>query len=361
MEKNTDALELRAYHEAGHVVVAYLSGYSCRNLKITEKNPLENRESFDFGKDTELIFSMYQYKNDPENYDNLSPIVKDSCRKVALKTIIVLLGGAAAEIVYKNNGKAVENPLVKFAGDDLEAADKIDYFLTVIKHGQHATNYLKVVFRQVMELLVIKEVWSAVSAVANAVMNSESNTLERKKIEKILLDTGFLSYLTRLRLGKTSRTQQTPQSQQTAPAPQIIRDDQPVESQSDQTAQAQQPASAPQGFSREELLKMKEDIRNKPQRNVISKKEGMSKVAAFTKGNRLADFKIGLADSIEQLRKIDKSRYVAFDVKNYEVARDILMYFICMGMEVSPGSTQNKNAATVFVVMTEFISPGTGT
>ena len=361
MERNTDALKIRAYHEAGHVVVAYLSGYSCRNLKITEKNPLENRESFDFGKDTDLIFSMYQYKNNPESYDKLPPVVKNFCRKVALKTIIVLLGGPASEMIYKNGGKVVENPFVRFTGNDLEAADNIDYFLTVIKQGQHATNYLKVVFRQVLELLVIKEVWNAVTGLATSIINSDSKELEKKDIEKILLDTGFFSYLTRLKLGKTSQTTQAPQ---TAQAPQTTQA--PRTTQVPQTAQAPQKAQATQtaqGFTREELMKMKEEIRNKPKiaRNVIDKKDGMSKIATFTKGNRLADFKIGLADNLEQLRKIDKSRYVAFDVKNYETARDILMYFVCMGMEVSPGSTQNKDASTVFVVMTELISPGTGT
>jgi len=357
-----NSLEKKAFHEAGHIVVAYLSGYSCKKMVLSEKNPIENRDIYDFGKDSYLISAMYQYKNSPEAYDNLPEAIKSNFRKVSLRTIIVLLGGPAAENIYKNGGKVDINQNFSITGIDFEAADKIDYFLSMVKQGQHATNYLKVIFRQVLTLMEANEVWNAISTLANSLLNSQGRVLEKKDVQKILIETGFLHYLGTLKQGKVPQNSQPRQTVHTTRPVETIQTEEKNDSaQVAQPIEPEEPVQPqPSAFSREELLRMKEEFKKKPKRNVISKKEGTSKIAKFAKGHKFVNFKIGMIDSIEQLRNIDKSRYVAFDVKDHSVARDILMYFICMGMEVSPGSTQNNTAASIFVVMDELISPGTG-
>ena len=348
-------LNNRAYHESGHAIITYLSGYFCQKLEITDKHPLENREDYDFGKDTRLISAIYQYKNNPDIYDNLQLAEKNNFRKVSLRTIIVLLGGPAAEMIYKNGGKVNLNQNFSMTGDDFEIANNIDYFLSMAKQGQHATNYLKVLFKQVLTLMEAKEVWSAISTLAETLMRSDEKKLEKKDIQKILIETGFLHYLGKFRQANGSQTAKTTKAIQTAQASPKV---QPV-----QTAQTDQTDSAPSGFSREELLKIKEAQKKKAlsTETIVSKKEGLSKIATFAKGNRYCHFKIGLADSIEQLKEIDKNRYVAFDTESNVIAKDVLMYFICLGMEISPGSSKSNSAASVFVIMTESISPGTGT
>ena len=333
-----ETLELRAYHEAGHAVIAYLSGFSCNYLEITQRSPITNRDCYDLGHHTSLIRAMEKYKETPEIFDDIPEELKADCQKTAVKTIIVLLAGQAAELLFKNNGRHVMNPSMDLTGEDIRPADNLDYFLTVVKQGQHPVNNLKIVFKQVLEILHIKEVWAAVTSIAEKI--SDGKRLEKKDLEKILIETGCLQALYKLRQGKNGNSASAPERQNNT------SDDNESEDN-----------SGSKGFTREELLRLKEQIKSRPtfNRNVISKKEGMARIVAFAKGHKFVNFKIGMVDHLDQLRNIDKERYVAFDVKDHAVARDILMYFICMGMEVSPGSTQNKSAASIFVVKDELI------
>lgn len=375
METNADALKLRAYHESGHAVIAYLSGFSCNCLEITKKDPLSNPECYSLGKSDGLIHAMEKYRESPEIFDNVPQVVKITSRKTALKTIIVLLAGQAAEKVFINGGLPVVNPALNLAGEDIKPADNIDYYLSVVKNGQHPMNYLKIVFRQVAELISSKEVWTALSMLAEALFISPQKKLEKNEIEKILYETGYMSYLAILKTKGTGpiQSQQKSNEQQTenpdvAPevkpeTPPEVKQETSFENKTVEPSFNEAPTMSdepeisygPKGFSREELLKMKEEIKKRPKRNVITKKEGISKIASFAKGHKFVNFKIGMVDSLQQLRNIDKARYVAFDVKSHAEARDILMYFVCMGMEVSPGSTQNKHAASIFVVMDELL------
>lgn len=324
MEQNLDSLKKRAYHEAGHAVIAYLTGYSCTNLEITGKNPLENKENYDFGEDTHLISTIYQYRNNPDIYDNLSVAAKNRCRNVALKTIVVLMGGPASESVYKNDGKVELSPFFTIPVHDLNAADAIDYFLSIVKQGQHPTNYLQDIFRQVLKLMEIKEVWSAVSTLAKAVMMSEGRVLKRKDIEKILIETGFLHYLSNLKQKKSPN------------------------------GQSSSVTSASSGFTREELEKLKKQCKKKP---TVSKEDGVVKIINFAKNLKYGSFQIGLTENSEndlfQSGKVDennKSEYIIIDTQSYSVAKEILMYFLCLGMEIVPGSSKSKDASTVYVL-----------
>jgi hypothetical protein len=327
VDKNSNPLEKRAYHEAGHVVISYLTGYVCKSFKINGKSPLESPDSYDFGEEGEFVSAIYEYKNSPDTYDGLSQVAKNKCRDTALKTIIVLMGGPAAEAVYKNGGKVHIDPFFTISVHDLEAADCIDYFLSIVKQGQHPTNYLQSIFRQVLKLMEIKEVWAAVSALAKAIIESENSKLERKDIEKILVQTGFLAYLSSLK--KQDRT-----ANNTAPPPSSI--------------------SSTSGFTREELEKLKKECRKAPP---VSKKDGVAKIIHFARDVKYSNLKIGLTDNPERdlftdgkVDKNDKSRYFLIETSAYSIAKEILMYFGCLGMEIVPGSSKNTDATTVYVV-----------
>ncbi len=319
-----NSLEKRAYHEAGHVVAAYLVGYSCKKLEITGKNPLDNNESYDFREDAELIYTIYKYKEYPDRYDDLSQSAKNNCRNVASRAIIVLMGGPASESVSKNGGTVVANPVFTISVHDFEAADTIDYFLSIVKQGQHPTNYLQEVYRQVLKLMGEKEVWNAVTTLANTVVKSGDKKLERKEVEKILLETGFLSYISNLKQNRGS-----------------------VRSSSSA-------ASTATGFTKEELEKLKKECKKGPP---VNKKDGVIKVINFVKGMKYSNFQIGLTDDPEgdlffsgKIDKNDKDSYIIIETLSHSVARDVLMYFICLGMEVVPGSSKSKEASTVYVL-----------
>ena len=327
MDKNSNSLEKRAYHEAGHVVVSYLTGYVCKGLKIEGRNPLENKECYDFGEENQLVSAIYGYKNSPDLYDGLNQVAKNRCRETALKTIIVLMGGPAAEAVYKNGGKVHMDPFFTISVHDLEAADCIDYFLSIVKQGQHPTNYLQSIFRQVLKLMEIKEVWAAVSVLAKAIIESNNSKLERKDIEKILIQTGFLAYLSSLK--------KQDKSSDTAPPPSSM--------------------SNTSGFTKEELEKLKKECRKAPP---ASKKDGVTKIIHFARDLKYSNLKIGLTDNPQRdlfsdgkVDQNDKSRYFLIETSAYSIAKEILMYFGCLGMEIVPGSSKNTDASIVYVLV----------
>jgi len=326
LEMNSDTLKLRAYHEAGHAVIAYFSGFSCNFLEITQKDPLSNRENYNFGQNTGLINAMNKYRDNPEFFDNIPKVVKINSRKMAIKTIIVLLAGQAAEKIYINGGKPVVNLPIDQTGEDIGVADNIDYFLSVVKSGQHPMNYLKIIFKQVAELISGREVWTSISMIAEALFVSSQRKLNQKEIEKMLHDTGYMDYLKKLKQKSINRNE-------------------PQKVNSTETSVS---SDVSKGFSREELLKMKESMKNTSgSEPMVDKKEGVKKIAEFVKHMKLTNLYIGLA---EDPKKFDKtSNNIILETHSNAVAKDILMYFICLGMQISPDSSKSKEASSVYV------------
>jgi hypothetical protein len=195
--------------------------------------------------------------------------------------------------------------------DDLKIADKIDYFLSIIKQGQHPGNYLQVIFKQVLQLMEGKETWKAVSALADALAQSPEKKLERNEIEKILIDAGFLSYLCHLRQG-------SPQTAETA--------------------------HHHEGFSREELEKMKKS-RNT---NLLNKEDAVTKIVSFAKNCKFGQLQIGLADDAG--KDLSGSEKLIIETQSHNVAKEVMMYFVCLGMKISPVSSKSPEAAKVFVI-----------
>jgi hypothetical protein len=335
MEQGINSLKQRAYHEAGHVVIAYFAGYSCRSFEITEKSPLENTDKYDFGNDLNFIMAAYKYKDNPDSYDSLPQSAKNQCRNLALKAIIVMMGGSAAESVFKSGGKIESNPFFTISVHDLNGADNLDYFLSIVKQGQHPSNYLQSIFRQVLKLLETKEVWNAISALADAIIESEETKLERKDIEKTLTETGFLHYLSCMRKGQSPKPQQS-----SSP---VTTEEKPPDQKTSN------------GFTREELEKMKQQCKKNP---ILNKKEGVVKIINFAKGMKYSNLLIGLTNDPEKdlydSGKIDKNDQVnslVFETSSYSVAKEIQMYFVCLGMEIPPGSSKSNDAATIYIMM----------
>ncbi len=304
-------LERSAYREAGRAVMSYFSGYSCRHLTKTEENSTCNLNDFDFGTDTPMINAVSRYKDNPSIYEAFPENIKTRCKDVSLKIIIIMMGAPAGEALYKNNGKFAGSPLLSIPAQDLKIADRIDYFLSIVKHGQHPGNYLQMIFGQVLQLMEGKEVWNAVSTLASAIMGSTDNKLEKNEIEKILVETGFLSYLCHLRQG----------SQQVPKAP-----------------------SSHSGFSREELEKMKKKNQNS---TLLNKDDAVTKIVSFAKNYKFAQLQIGLAE--DDLKDISGLEKIIVETQSHDVAKEVMMYFVCLGMKISPISSKSTSSSKVFV------------
>jgi hypothetical protein len=188
------------------------------------------------------------------------------------------------------------------------------------------------------------EVWKAISTLAQTLLHTDEKILERKDIEKILIETGFLHYLGKFRQGNAPQTARPTQTAQPVRPTQTAQPVQPT-----QTAKPAQPAAATKGFTREELLKMKESMKNSGNNPKVDKKEGVRKIAEFVKHMKLTEIFIGLTEDPKNIEKISSN--IVIEAHSNAVAKEILMYFICLGMEMSPGSSKSKEATCVFVTI----------
>ncbi|MGI6395404.1 MAG: hypothetical protein ACOX2F_11870 [bacterium] len=322
--------ESKIRREAGRIVMAYFTGYGCKYASIN-KNGANELASCDFGNDELLVDAVLSYRNSPDTYDKLSYNDKKKCQDVALKTIIVISGGAAAESALKNKTSGVSTQHFFLTSSDVGATDDIDFFLSMVKQGQHPGNYQKMVYKQVLKLMEEPSTISAVSALSDALAQSEENKLEKKEVEKLLVDTGFLSYVCRLRQGVKEGKPSEPQPQSTP-----------------------EPQPSQQGFSREELEKMKKSMENKP----LTKEEAISKISNFIKSFKNGSFLIGLADDIERelfdSGRIDKSvtsNYITLSLLSHSAAKEVLTYFVCLGMGMSPDSSKSGISTQVYVLL----------
>jgi hypothetical protein len=82
-----------AYHESGHIVLAYLSGYKCDKTELSINEPGTGKSIFDYGDTwkTVLIASMQNYIQYPDFYFGLESNIKAVSEQIAFKSCGILM------------------------------------------------------------------------------------------------------------------------------------------------------------------------------------------------------------------------------------------------------------------------------
>jgi hypothetical protein len=113
--------EQAAYHESGHIIMAYLTKFKCDEVCLIESEPGNAYTKFDYGdiRMTFLIATMQNYISDPDIYHDLEANVIAATEKVAFKISGVLLVGPASEAIYKSGIEFIGNLEVDTGGPDL--------------------------------------------------------------------------------------------------------------------------------------------------------------------------------------------------------------------------------------------------
>jgi hypothetical protein len=176
------------YHEAAHVIYAYMIGYTCDTIQIDEKG--NGFSKLDCGNDTNFvrIFKQY-YGNSSALMDwvnNLSIDMKAHASIIAEKFCSILISGAVAECIIECNPDVYVNLNIEIGGPDL--------VYTEILSECFQLNLNKLIY-DVLRGLRAPQIWSAVKMLVDVITESSERTITKEVIEATLKHSGFFKLI----------------------------------------------------------------------------------------------------------------------------------------------------------------------
>jgi hypothetical protein len=190
---NDKNFERTAYHESGHIVITYLSGYTCDSVELLTSEPGTGKTTMNYQDDLMLVASITNVTTYSEFFNELTSDVKRQSPGVARITSI-LLAGSVAECTYLNGGKVDGNMEVELSGPDLIRVDNVHFFLSQI-NTDHDPNYIQDNVQKVLMIMSIPDVWKTIENLAKAIMTKTNKRLDKTEIEAILTTSGYLNYI----------------------------------------------------------------------------------------------------------------------------------------------------------------------
>ena len=184
-------IERTAYHECGHVVFGYFTGYYCDELGILPNGNGYSR--MDYQDDTMLAAGIINVFKESALFNSLSKEDKSRSPEVAHKVCLIHLAGPIAEHLYLND-RALGTMNVELSGPDLERVQDIDAFLRSLieKHDAH---YLVKCMSNIADLIRSDEYWGAINVLSKKLLESPGRRLSRIEIEEALKEAGFTARL----------------------------------------------------------------------------------------------------------------------------------------------------------------------
>ncbi len=180
-----------AYHEAGHIIFTYLTGYSCDGCELLGNG--DGKTSSEYGKDLLLITGIINSQEQPEIFNNLDKNIKAQFPVVAHRIMTIYLAGSVVESAFLNNGIVNGNMEVEISGPDLIRANNIQYLLLQLKKENHDSNYIQKTMTDLFTMISLDEIWKPISELAKKLI--EKGKLNKQEIEDVLNQSGFLEYI----------------------------------------------------------------------------------------------------------------------------------------------------------------------
>jgi len=177
-------IELAAWHEAGRVVFAYLTGYTCDSMELPGSGS-GGGSKLNSGNDLGVVKGVLS--GDPMS---LSPENMGHGIEVARKLMTIYCAGSCAESFFENNASVPEELDMEIPASDIKYIEKIQTFLqkSILDHPE---DYPMQTMVSVFKKLKDPDVWKAVQLLAAKVSESETKTLSRFYIEDTLMLAGI--------------------------------------------------------------------------------------------------------------------------------------------------------------------------
>lgn len=191
-KQNFDQCEICAYHESGHILFAYLCGYSCMEAQLIKEHNENGFTSYaliDYGKDAHLAEKFTGTNANIEFFKCLSLGEKLEAIEVGRRLARIFLGGSVAAAVF-NNGGNVQIPLpMQIDYMDLVRTEFIHYVIRETSVDKEE-NFIEHGLQDALYTLGNINIWNTITDLAARLL--QSNHLDKNDIEECLEEHGII-------------------------------------------------------------------------------------------------------------------------------------------------------------------------
>jgi hypothetical protein len=189
---NFNQCEICAYHESGHILFAYLCGYSCREVQLIDEkneNGFTSYAVIDYGKDSYYASKFTSGDDTVEFFRCLSLGEKLEAIEVGRRLARIFLGGSVAAAVFNNAGN-VQIPLpMQIDYIDLVRVEFIHYVIKELSVDKEE-NFIEYGLQDAVYTLGNVNIWDTIVDLATKLL--QSNRLEKNDIEECLEEHGLI-------------------------------------------------------------------------------------------------------------------------------------------------------------------------
>jgi hypothetical protein len=179
-----------AYHESGHILFAYLCGYSCQEVQLIEGTN-EDYSSYaiiEYGDEASIVSHFIDGTADIDFFNCLSLEEKIKSIQVGRKLNRIWLGGSVTAAIYNNDGN-VHIPLPM----QIDFADllRVEFIHSVLKtiSTENEENLVENGLQDALYTLSNVNLWETVTDLANRLLKQKQ--LTKGDIEECLEEHGI--------------------------------------------------------------------------------------------------------------------------------------------------------------------------
>jgi hypothetical protein len=192
IKQETKQCESCAYKESGHVVFAYLCGYSCIEMQLMKTSDEEGPFTYaliDYGKDTPIALKYVGENANLQHFTSLSLSERFENIETGQRLARIFIGGSVAAAVYRNDGD-VHIPLPMQI--DYTDLTKVEYIHSVLREmtANSEIDFLENELANALYTLNNSHIWKSIEHLAGRLL--EENYLDKGSIEETLEKTGLL-------------------------------------------------------------------------------------------------------------------------------------------------------------------------
>jgi hypothetical protein len=187
-----------AYHEAGHVCISYLAGFTVDNVYIDADRPGNGSSAINFGTLQDVVHALFALDKTAAPFNALSSDRKSKSKATAHKLTDSLVGGPIAEARFKALRDKKENMEVIVEHSDYKMSLTIESSLNnLLSHYQKTVipEHTKAETERVSEIMTLDEIWNSIDRLAKGILNSSNFRLEKTDIEKTLTNSGYFEFI----------------------------------------------------------------------------------------------------------------------------------------------------------------------
>ena len=189
---NFNQCEVCAYHESGHILFAYLCGYSCKEVQLINEgneNGFTSYALIDYGRDSYYASKYIGSDTSTDFFNRLALGEKLEAIEVGRRLARIFLGGSVAAAVFNNDGN-VQIPLpMQIDYVDLLRVEFIHYVIKEVSVGQEE-GFIEHGLQEALYTLTNVNIWETVADLAGRLL--VANHLDKNDIEECLDEHGII-------------------------------------------------------------------------------------------------------------------------------------------------------------------------